>query len=111
AEPDKDGPPLLVSQNFYREGDRYVEENGEKSDKFVSAEFLTGTVYGCQVVVTNPGSARRKLEVLFQIPAGSLPAKNTRIIQSVPVQLDAFRTQTLDFHFYFPQPGGFVHYP
>ena len=111
AELDKDGPPLLVSQNFYREGDRYLEENGEKSDKFVSGEFLTGTVYGCQIVVTNPGSARRKLEVLFQIPTGSLPVQQTRITQSIPLQLDAFNTQTLDFHFYFPKPGAFAHYP
>ncbi len=111
AGPDKDGPPLLVSQNFFREGDRYLEENGERSDKFVSGEFLTGTVYGCQVVVTNPGSARRKLDVLFQIPAGSLPVHKTRITQLIPVQLDAFRTQTLDFHFYFPQPGEFAHFP
>ncbi|MES2469646.1 MAG: hypothetical protein V4675_20250 [Verrucomicrobiota bacterium] len=111
AELDKDGPPLLVSQNFYREGDRYLQENGEKSDKFVSGEFLTGTVYGCQIVVTNPGSARRKLEVLFQIPTGSLPVQQTRITQSIPVQLDAFHTQTLDFLFYFPKPGAFTHYP
>jgi hypothetical protein len=111
AELDKDGPPLLVSQNFYREGDRYLEENGEKSDKFVSSEFLTGTGYGCQIVVTNPGSARRKLEVLFQIPTGSLPVQQTRITQSIPLQLDAFSTQTLDFHFYFPKPGAFAHYP
>ena len=111
AGPDKDGPPLLVSQNFYREGDRNLEENGEKSDKFVTGEFLTGTVYGSQIVVTNPGSARRKLEVLFQIPTGALPVLQTRITQSVPIQLDGFRTQTLDFHFYFPHPGEFAHYP
>ncbi len=111
AEPDQDGPPLLVSQNFYREGERYLEANGEKTDRFVSAEFLTGIVYGCQITVTNSSSSRRKLDVLFQIPAGSLPVQKTRITQSIPVQLDGFRTQTLDFHFYFPQPGEFAHYP
>jgi hypothetical protein len=111
AEPDKDGPPLLVSQNFYREGERYLEANGEKTDKFVSGEFLTGTVYGCQITVTNSSSSRRKLDVLFQIPAGSLPVQKTRVTQSIPVQLDGFRTQTLDFHFYFPRPGEFAHYP
>lgn len=111
AVPDAAEPALLVSQNFYREGDRYLEENGEKSDKFVTGQFLTGTVYGCQITVTNPGSARRKLEVLFQIPTGSLPVKTTRPTQSIPLELEGFRTSTLDFHFYFPRPGGFAHYP
>jgi hypothetical protein len=111
AEPDEKGAKLLVSQNFYREGDRYVEQGGEKFDKFVSAEFLTGVVYGCQVVVTNPSSSRQRLDVLFQIPAGSLPVKATRRVQSLPVGIEPYRTATLDFHFYFPQPGKFSHFP
>ena len=111
AQPDPSAAPLLISQNFYREGDRYLEENGEKSDKFITDEFLTGTVYGCQVVVTNPSSSRRKLDVLFQIPVGALPVQRTRTTQSIPVALDPFHTQTLDFHFYFPQAGSFAHYP
>src|SRR5207244_3870519 len=52
--------PILVSQNFYRNGDRYREENGEKLDRFATGEFLMQTVYGCQVVVTNPTSSRQK---------------------------------------------------
>ncbi|MES2708459.1 MAG: hypothetical protein V4726_17840 [Verrucomicrobiota bacterium] len=111
AEADKEGPPLLVSQNFYRDGDRYTEENGEKSDKFVSGEFLSGTVYGCQIVVSNPGSATRRLDVLFQIPVGALPVNRTRVTQSAPLALGGFQTQTLDFQFYFPKAGKFAHYP
>ena len=40
---------LLVSQNFYRNGDRYREEGEEKFDKWVSEEFLTGVVYGANL--------------------------------------------------------------
>ncbi len=111
AAPDAAGTKLLVSQNFYRDGDRYVEQAGEKQDKFVSAEFLTGTVYGCQVVVTNPTSSTQRLDVLFQIPMGALPVKATRRTWSQPVKLEPFRTQTLDFHFYFPAAGKFTHFP
>ncbi|MDB6070000.1 MAG: hypothetical protein JWL81_1171, partial [Verrucomicrobiales bacterium] len=111
AEPDKDGVPLLVSQNFYLAGDRFTETNGEKSDKFVEGEFLAGVVYGSRVVVTNPGSSRRKLDVLFQIPTGAVPVEKTRATQSLPITLEGFHTQTLDFNFYFPQPGEFVNYP
>src|SRR5262249_27983619 len=36
--------PVLVSQSFYRHGDRFREVDGEKLDKFVTGEFLVQTV-------------------------------------------------------------------
>lgn len=111
AEPDKEGAKLLVSQNFYRQGDRFIEQAGEKMDKFVTGEFLTGVVYGCQVVVTNPSSSRQKLEMLFQIPVGAVPVLQTQVTRSVPVVLEPYHTGTYDFQFYFPAPGKFAHYP
>jgi hypothetical protein len=63
--------PILVSQNFYRNGDRFRDENGERFDKFITQEFVVHTVYGCQVVVTNPTSSRQKLNVLLQLPVGA----------------------------------------
>src|SRR5262249_43729791 len=70
--------PILVSQNFYRVGDRFREEAGEKIDHFVTDEFLVHTAYGCQVVVTNPTSSRQKLTVLLQLPVGSIPLANAQ---------------------------------
>ncbi len=64
------GSKVLVSQNFFRHGDRYRHVGNEKVDKFVTDEFLVHTVYGCQVVVTNPTSSPQKLDVLLQIPEG-----------------------------------------
>jgi hypothetical protein len=63
---------VLVSQNFYRHGDRTRIENGEQVDQFIDDEFLVQVVYGCQVVVTNPTSARQKLNLLTQIPLARL---------------------------------------
>ena len=94
-----------MSQNFYRQGDRYIEQAGEKTDKFVSAEFLTGVVYGCQVVVTNPSSSRQKLDLLFQIPQGAMPVLATQATRSMPVVLEPYHTGTYDFTFYFPAAG------
>ena len=68
--------PILVSQNFYRHGDRYRDENGERLDKFVTGEFVVHTVYGCQVVVTNPTPSRQRLAVLIQVPVGAMPVAN-----------------------------------
>ena len=103
--------PILVSQNFYRHGDRHRLENGEQVDKFVSDEFVIQTVYGCQVVVTNPTSARRKLTVLLQVPEGSLPVLGGRFTRTVHLTLEPYHTQTIDYHFYFPSAGKFDHYP
>ncbi|MCO6456975.1 MAG: hypothetical protein J5I93_16875 [Pirellulaceae bacterium] len=103
--------PILVSQNFFRHNDRYRFVNNERVDKYVTDEFLVHTVYGCQIVVTNPTSARQKLDLLLQIPVGALPVLNGRATNSVHVDLQPFNTQTLEYHFYFPQDGEFPHYP
>ena len=64
---------ILLSQNFYRADSRYRQVGNERLDNFVTAEFLTATAYGCQVVLTNPTSARRKLNLLLQVPMGQFP--------------------------------------
>jgi hypothetical protein len=103
--------PVLVGQNYYRQGDRFREENGEKIDKYVTGEFLVSTVYGCQVVVTNPTSARQRLNVLVQLPVGAIPVANGQFTKSVQVDLEPYRTQTVDYLFYFPLAGRFTHFP
>ena len=111
AEGPASSTPILVSQNFYRNGDRFREENGEKYDKFVTDEFIIHTVYGCQVVVTNPTSARQKLNVLLQLPLGAIPVLNGQFTRSVPLDLEPYRTATIDYAFYFPKAGKYPQFP
>ncbi len=113
APPDEAGPGLLVSENFFRADDRYREEGNEKSDKYVTAEFLPGVLYGANVVVTNPRSTAQKLELLTQIPEGALPAQGSKATDSRRLRLEPFSTQTLEYFFYFPAPAekAFAHYP
>ncbi len=110
-----DGPggqvPVLVSENFYRPTDRFREEAGEKLDKFVTGEFVAHTVYGGQVVVTNPTSSRQKLSVLVQLPVGAVPLAAGQFTRGVPLDLEPYRTGTVDYLFYFPAPGDFAHFP
>ncbi len=103
--------PVLVSQNFFRHGDRYRYENSQRLDKFVTSEFLIHTVYGCQVVVTNPSSSPQKLDLLLQVPEGAIPVMGGKETRSVHMNLQPYRTQTLDYYFYFPAAGEFAHYP
>ena len=103
--------PILVSQNFYRLGERYRQEGSEQLDKFVTDEFLTHTVYGSHVVVTNPTSSRKRVDVLFQIPEGAMPVNNGQNTKSIHVDLEPYHTQVVEYFFYFPAPGRFPHYP
>ena len=111
AEEAAEKTPILVSQNFFRRGDRYRHENNERLDKYVTEEFIVHTVYGCQVVLTNPTSARQKLDVLLQIPEGALPVLNGFYTRSFHWVLEPYSTRTFDYHFYFPKAGDFPHYP
>jgi hypothetical protein len=104
-------PPLLVSQSYFRHGDRHQIENGEKTDKFVTDEFVASVVYGAQVVVTNPTSSRQKLDVLLQIPEGAMPLLGHRATDTRSISLDPYTTKRLDYFFYFPAPGNYQCYP
>lgn len=103
--------PILVSQNFFRQGERYRQVGGEQVDNFVSDEFLVNVVYGCHIVVTNPGSSRKKVEVLLQVPTGALPVAGGKYTRSAHLDLQPYHTQTLEYFFYFAAPGKFPHYP
>ncbi len=103
--------PVLVSQNFFQQGDRYRYENNQKTDKYVEGEFLVNTVYGCQIVVTNPTSSDQKLSLLIQVPQGAMPVLNGHMTRTVPVRLEPFHTSTFEYFFYFPSSGAFSHYP
>ena len=107
----KNRPPLLVSQSYFRNGDRHRIVDGEQVDKFVSDEFVTGVVYGAQVVVTNPTSTRQKLDVLIQIPKGSIPVLGHRATATGKISLEPYTTQRIERFFYFPAPGNFPCYP
>ena len=111
VEPHDENTTILVSQNFFRKGDQYRMVEGQRVDKFVAAEFLIHTVYGCQIVVTNPTSTPQKLDLLLQTPVGSLPVSGGQRTQSVPMELKPYHAETLVYYFYFPAAGDFDHYP
>ena len=107
---------LLVSQSFFRQGDRYRQQGNEKFEKYVTEEFLTGVVYGANAVVTNPTSAPVKAEVLLQIPLGAVPVAGSKATDSRYVRLEPYTTKTFEYYFYFPAVSAkagvkFPHFP
>ncbi len=111
GQPSEEKISLLASQHFFRADDRYYYEDNERFDKFVEDEFLIHTGYGCQVVLSNPTSSRRKLRGLLQIPRGSMPLNNGFYTKGIPMTLEPYTTQTFEYYFCFPETGSFKHYP
>ncbi|MFT5123948.1 MAG: hypothetical protein ACI97B_002583, partial [Verrucomicrobiales bacterium] len=105
------GTPLLISQQFFRADDRWRTEGSEKVEQFVKDEFLHRVVYGCKVIVTNPGGNAQELNLLLQIPQGALPVQGGFVAKGVPLRIDAHATQSVEYTFYFPETGVFPHYP
>lgn len=104
-------PPLLVSQSFYQLNDRYRMKDGQKVDKFITSEFIKGVVYGSQIVVTNPTSSTRQLDVLSQVPKGAIPVSGGQNTSTFVVPLNPYSTHRIETAFYFPKEGEFPVYP
>jgi hypothetical protein len=106
-----DGPRVLVAQDLFRLDAPTRDVNGRPTEAFVTGPFEAGVGYGCRVVLTNPTGVRRDLELLLQIPAGSIPLGDGFMTRGVPVVVEAYGTAKVEYAFYFPTPGQFGHYP
>jgi hypothetical protein len=102
---------ILVTENFYQHNDRYRVVDGIQQDKFVSSPFYAHTLYGSQVVITNPTSLSQAIDLLVQIPRGAIACNGSQQTQSRQIQLSAFSTQIFEYFFYFPAAGQFSHFP
>ncbi len=108
---DRQNTTILVSENFFQKNDRYRYEDGVQFDKFVSGEFSAHTLYGAQVVITNPTSTPQAIDLLIQLPSGAVIAGGSQETRTIPIDLAGFSTQTYEYFFYFPAPGNFTHFP
>ncbi|MEZ4454482.1 MAG: hypothetical protein R3B09_33835, partial [Nannocystaceae bacterium] len=103
--------PLLVGQSYFRADDRWTWDGAEQQEKYVQGELLVGVVYQCQVAVTNPTSRTQRLQILLQIPRGSMPVADGFYTRTVDVHLGPHGTHAAEYAFYFPAPGRFGHVP
>ena len=100
---------VLVNQNYFRSDDRYRFQGKEKLDKYVD-EFVISTVYGCQIVLSNPTPSPMKLGLLWQVPRGAMPLSCGLPTQGQPIDLPPYSTKTCEYFFYFPYEGRYSHY-
>lgn len=74
-------------------------------------EFLTNTSYRCEVVITNVSPEHKTFQLLYQIPAGSLPLGTTKYMKTNQNNLSPYTTSKIVFTFYFPSEGTYSHFP
>lgn len=103
---------LSVSTNYFDPLATEIVFDGEVEDAFLDPTSLQKQkVYGCRVVVTNVSSQRYEVEVLTQIPVGSIPIMNGHKTRNKIVALEPFQTRVVPYYFYFPSAGNFTHWP
>ena len=102
---------ILISENFYGQNNRYRFEEGVRYDNFVTKDFIPHTLYGSQVVVSNTTSTPQSVELLIQIPQGSIACKGSQATRTIKYDLAGYSTKTFEYTFYFPAAGDFTHYP
>ncbi|MFW5752642.1 MAG: hypothetical protein ACOCYV_01185, partial [Planctomycetota bacterium] len=100
--------PVLLAQNAYPVAERHRHENGERVDNFISDEFLTHTPYATEVLLSNPTSQRRRLDVLALLPDGSMPLADATARNGRHLVLEPYATERFALGFYFPRPGDYA---
>eukprot|EP00005_Dracoamoeba_jomungandri_P005861 CAMPEP_0174259848 /NCGR_PEP_ID=MMETSP0439-20130205/8626_1 /TAXON_ID=0 /ORGANISM="Stereomyxa ramosa, Strain Chinc5" /LENGTH=2151 /DNA_ID=CAMNT_0015343913 /DNA_START=9 /DNA_END=6464 /DNA_ORIENTATION=- len=104
---------ILIAQCVFDPENMFTYENGERIERFLpdSYEFMKNQPYTCRVVVTNVTSSPKSLDLLTQIPRGSLPLEIPKQTDSKTIHVQPYDTHQHQFTFYFPFEGNFQHYP
>jgi hypothetical protein len=96
---------LLVGQ------DVYLGVGSEPLERPVPNDAMVrGIHYQARIVVTNPTNMERRVQVLAQIPQGSIAISGGKTSRNWPVVLGPYSSQQLAFDFYFPEAGQFELY-
>jgi len=107
-----------ISTNYFDPCHPTAVIDGQEVDRFLLPKdtvFKTGRVYGCRAVITNVSSTKQLVELLMQIPGGSIPAQGTGDsgfrTKNFHIEIPAFGTHKKEYFFYWPAPGTFDHWP
>jgi hypothetical protein len=111
-EPTNEAASLLVGQRFEAVSEPEITDDDSGTEiRIAPEEYLTGRAYRGQIVITNPTPQSRRVDCLWQIPAGSLPIAGSQATDSLTVSIQPFEVRRIEYQFYFPSAGTFQHYP
>ncbi|MCY3007110.1 MAG: hypothetical protein NTV29_14190, partial [Planctomycetota bacterium] len=95
---------VLLSENMY------LASADTKAKPVDRQALVIGVPYRNRVVLTNPSGNRVMLQILMQVPQGSIPLEAGRNVVVKEFFLDPFSTVETSHVFYFPSAGPFQHY-
>lgn len=101
---------LSVSTNYFDPEDPSEVVDFELQDKFLKMPLLSQKVYGCRVVITNVSSMSHTVELLSQIPEGSVPVSDGFRTKNTVEKIEPYTTKHREFFFYFPKAGNYTHF-
>jgi hypothetical protein len=85
---------VIMNQRFVDNANRYiVEEDGTRIEREVE-EFITKKPYVSQTIVTNTSGTALELQLLLDIPRGTIPLKIYENTQIINIKLDAYVSKT-----------------
>eukprot|EP00730_Choanoeca_flexa_P005743 TRINITY_DN12010_c0_g2_i3.p1 TRINITY_DN12010_c0_g2~~TRINITY_DN12010_c0_g2_i3.p1 ORF type:complete len:1507 (+),score=445.65 TRINITY_DN12010_c0_g2_i3:292-4521(+) len=102
---------ILVTHNIFdRANPTTRDARGRTTDRYLTGELKTMTVYGCRVVTTNVSSGSRDCQLLAQIPEGAVPLQRGFKTCSFARTINGYSTDVMEFYFYFPVAGTYKHF-
>lgn len=110
ATPSEINSQILVTQRYLDPDDRYIQDVDGHREKTVS-QFIKQKIYCCQVVITNTAGSQVDINLLTEVPQGSIPVSPPQYTLNSLLTLPNYHTQTFEYLFYFPNSGTFTHYP
>ena len=103
---------ILISQRFYDPFDRYVHSSDGHTKMLKNVnEFLVGKLYVSRVAITNSSETRHEINLVTEIPQGSVPVISLEYMKSTSLAIEPLSTEVIEFFFYFPTAGDFTCYP
>ena len=102
---------VLINQRFFSPDQRFrYEDDGTQIENDVE-EFIANKVYALQTVVTNTSGTSLELQILMDVPSGSIPLLSHEYVQITNATVNAYSTQSFERFFYFPAEGQYQLYP
>lgn len=99
---------ILSAQKIFDPAKPTIYNPNTNRDVPYDPEFLVkNKKYGCQLVVTNISSIPMNLQIITEIPQGAIPIIVNEFHKTVDIELQGFKTEKLEYFFYFPAEGEF----
>jgi len=80
----------ITISHRYKKYNRYEGYGQEDDDDEELSVFSKNNTYECIIIMTNLTSKRKRLNLIYQVPNGSIPVKGTNHFNSEKISFNAY---------------------